>query len=75
MSISVLGVSLKCLAPTNEPVNEPVTIAVLPFTVIASSLKVPIFTVSSENTSSIGKPETSDTANNDPESESVTENN
>ena len=62
-------------SPVNEPVNEPVIVALLPLTIIASLLNEPIFTVSSENTSKIGNPEISDTANKDPDRESVIENN
>ena len=47
----------------------------LPLTIIAWLLNEPILTVSSENTSRIGRPETSDTANKEPVRESVTENN
>ena len=62
-------------SPVNEPVNEPVMVALLPLTIIASLLNEPIFTVSSENTSKMGNPEISDTANKDPDKESVIENN
>ena len=62
-------------SPVNEPVNEPVIVALLPLTIIASLLNEPIFTVSSENTSKMGNPEISDTANKDPDRESVIENN
>ena len=62
-------------SPVNEPVNEPVIVALLPLTTIASLLNEPIFTVSFENTSKIGKPEISLTAKSEPERESVIENN
>ena len=55
--------------------NTPPIVVCEPLTVIASSLNEPIFTVSFENTSKIGKPEISDTANKDPDKESVIENN
>ena len=47
----------------------------VPPTIKPSLLNVPIFTVSSEKTSKIGKPETSLTAKSEPERLSVTENN
>jgi hypothetical protein len=48
--------------------------AKLPETLIASALKVPMFTVSSEKASSTGIPEMSFTENKEPDKESVTEN-
>jgi len=56
------------------PNKEPVIIAVLPDTFIASALNVPNLTESSDETCSIGKPDISFTENKDPESKSVTEN-
>jgi hypothetical protein len=56
------------------PNKEPVIIAVLPDTFIASALKVPNLTESSDETCSIGKPDISFTENKEPERLSVTEN-
>ena len=55
--------------------NTPPIVVCEPLTVMASSLNEPIFTVSSESTSKIGKPEISLTAKSEPERESVIENN
>ena len=57
------------------PSNEPVALTVEPETVNAGAPYVPITTLSSENTSKIGKPETSFTDIKEPDKASVTENN
>jgi hypothetical protein len=57
------------------PVGRFGNLTLEPDTIKASAPKVPILTVSSENTFKIGIPEISFTANKDPERESVTENN
>jgi hypothetical protein len=63
------------LAQLAVPNNEPVTLAFEPDTIMASALYCPILTVVSEKASITGMPEMSFTANNDPDSWSVTENN
>lgn len=58
-----------------RPLNEPEIIVLLPVTINAGAPYVPITTLSSENTSSIGKPETSFTDISEPDKASTTENN
>jgi len=60
---------------TTRPRNEPEITVLLPVTINAGAPYVPITTLSSENTSSIGKPETSFTDINEPDKASTTENN
>ena len=70
-----IDADITLLAQLAVPNNEPVTLAFEPDTIMASALYCPILTVVSEKASNTGIPEMSFTANNDPDSWSVTENN
>jgi hypothetical protein len=63
------------IANDDVPNNDPVILAILPDTLMASLLNVPNLTESSDDTAKIGIPEISFTENRDPDNWSVTENN
>jgi hypothetical protein len=73
-AFAAIDAEVTLLAQLAVPNNEPVTLAFEPDTIMASALYCPILTVVSEKASIIGIPEMSFTANNDPDSWSVTEN-
>ena len=74
-TVVATGAQEALTAHEEVPNNEPVILALLPDTLIASALNVPSLTESLEETCSIGNPDISFTENREPESESVTENN